>query len=152
MAFVGVAPLDPTTLVGQSRSLIGDRQYTSNPDGTGNYGYFSDADILVLLGQGDQNPLRAAALAFRQLAASFAMQEAVIAGDDLKANTTSRSVRLESLADKLDERADAQGWFSLTNTGDGVTDLRDYMYPTGDVILSELFWGIQDSVGFPGAF
>lgn len=149
MAFTGKIPVDPTTLVGQTRELVGDTTYTDNLDGTGNFGYFSDQTLNVLLTNGYNDPLMAAGYAYLKLAAQMAIVEAAVQGDDLKVNDTSRSTRLEAIANDFFKRANDTEWFSLKNTGDRNVDVRDYLYPTGRNMLTDIWYDIPASVLFP---
>lgn len=149
MAFTGTIPVDTTTPLGQTRALIGDDQYTDNGDGTGTFGYFSDDTLNVLLSQGYNDPLMAAGFAYLKLAAQAAIVEAAIQGDDLKVNDTSRSARLEAIAQDFFKQANDTEWFSMTPTGDQDVDLRDYLYPTGRKMLTDIFYEAPASVLFP---
>lgn len=145
MAFVGVAPFDPSTPIGQVRSLVGDTQYVDNTDGTGNYGYFADNDLAVLLLQSAQSVLMAAGFAFLKLSALFAATEANVATDDLKIIDTSKSMRFEAIGNDFINRANNVEWFELTPTGDAIVDVRDFFYPTGSMLPSEILYGTTES-------
>jgi hypothetical protein len=109
MANVGVVPVDGTTLVGQVRSLIGDTQSTPlSPAvaGSGNYGYFSDGDILAFIGTGLPNAKRAAGNAFLQLAVSTSLSSVNMATDDLRIANDKRATDIRLAASMYFAQAD----------------------------------------------
>lgn len=108
MAKTGVAPLDPTTLTGQARNLIGDSDAMNIVEGVGEYQYFSDAEILGFLSTSGQSPLRAAGSAVSQLATSEALKAVLIVDQDLQVNTNNRALLLKGIADTLFKQADAE--------------------------------------------
>ena len=145
MANVGIAPPDLTTNLGVARALITDTQYLAlSPAvaGQGDYRWFSDLEIAAFLIAGGNNPLMATGFAFLSLASQVSANEANVDIQSLDFKVTS-SKRASDL------RADAQIWFdrannveqvSLVNTGVSTLDFRDYLYPTGELIFSDLFW------------
>ena len=145
MANAGIAPLDSTTNIGITRALITDTQFVAlNPvvAGQGNYSWFSDVEIASFLAVGANNPLMATGFAFLALAGQVAANEANV-------DVQSLDFKVTSSKRAADLRADAQVWFSmannteqvsLVNTGVSTLDFRDYLYPTGNLIFSDLFW------------
>ena len=94
MANLGVAPIDPTTSVGLVRILLGDTDATNITGGQGEYLYFSDTELVALLGlYGDSTHL-AAARALETIAASQALLLKSWSTDDL-------SVRGDAIAESL---------------------------------------------------
>jgi hypothetical protein len=126
MAGQGVAPLDPTTAVGQARTLVDDTAYVPlEPpvDGEGVYEYFSDAELTAYLNLSSNSPYRAAGNATLRLAREAALLASSIATDDLKGDTTHRAADLRaiaaeyfSIADDQDAR-DAESGFDLGRSG-----------------------------------
>lgn len=126
MAGQGVAPLDPTTAVGQARTLVDDTAYVpldSPVDGQGVYAYFSDAELTAYLTISSNSPYRAAGNATLRLAREAAMLAASIGTDDLKSDTTHRAADLRAIAaeyfniaDEQDAR-DAESGFDLGRSG-----------------------------------
>lgn len=107
MSNLGVAPPDHATLVGQTRALIGDVNYSSTAGETGEYDYFSDGEILSFLTAGGDNPVRATGYAYRQLAASQTLLGAKINTDDLGVDTTKRGSDLLAISKSYFDEADA---------------------------------------------
>jgi hypothetical protein len=133
MSNIGIAPYDPTTLVGKVRAVTGDVNYArANPNqaGFGDYEMFSDADIEAFLITAEDNVLRSAGFGFMALAGRASLESKTIKDYDL-------SIDLKSLADSLRKQAneffnqadnaDARlgnlDVFELTRTG------RDYTWP-----------------------
>jgi hypothetical protein len=144
VTFPGVNPVDRTTLVGQTRDLIGDLNYVS-----ASYQYFSDATIGTFLLMGAQNPLLAAALGLNSLARDAAAASANVSALDLKADLTKRAADLRAVADQLIEIANMSEFSTIVGTGIRTIDLRDLMYPTGRLILSDLVFtrGVENLGG-----
>lgn len=107
----GVAPLDPTTPVGQVRLNLGDTEYVPlDPavEGQGSYNSFSDAAIEAFLTAGRDSVLRATGRAVHQLALFAAMEESrSIKTDDLSIGESKRAHNLRLLAQDWFDRADA---------------------------------------------
>lgn len=107
MSNPGVAPLDPSTPVGQLRSLVGDTQYVELAPpaaGQGDYNVWSDATLLAILTLHAGNALRAAGNLYLQLAAEYAQTARSIKTDDLAINTIGRGDTLLKVAQSfLDE-------------------------------------------------
>lgn len=126
MAGQGVAPLDPTTAVGQVRTLVDDTASVPlDPPVTGQgfYAYFSDAELTAYLNLTASSPYRAAGNATMRLAREAAMLASSVATDDLKAATEHRAADLRAIAleyfafaDDQDAR-DAESGFDLGRTG-----------------------------------
>lgn len=117
MTNTGVAPYDPTTLVGKVRVTTGDVIYGTPSGGFAEYEMFSDEDIEAFLVTSDDNVLRAAGFGFMSLAARASLQSKTIKDYDL-------SVDLKSLADSL--RKQANEFFNQADAADarlGVADV-----------------------------
>ncbi|MET4703030.1 hypothetical protein [Frigoribacterium sp. UYMn621] len=109
MANVGAVPVDGTTLLGQVRSLIGDTQYKDlipAQTGFGDFGYFSDSDILAFIGTGLPNAKRAAGNAFLQLAVSTSLSSVNMATDDLRIANDKRAADIRLAASMYFAQAD----------------------------------------------
>jgi hypothetical protein len=126
MAGQGVAPADPTTLLGQVRGLVGDTVYTAlEPPvtGQGSYEYFSDLELNGFLAVSSDSVYRAAGNAVFQLAIGAALTASNIATDDLHVETEKRAADLRAIAAQYFARADADdakgeladAYFSVTS-------------------------------------
>ena len=107
----GIAPLQPTTDVGQFRLLIGDTSYSDlcpAQPGFGDYGMFSDDEISLFLAQGE-SPEEAAYLGYLQLAGAAAMEAKSVKDFDLSIDLTKRASELRAIAQMWRDRADALG-------------------------------------------
>ena len=119
----GIAPLDPTSDVGQFRLLSGDVDYKplDPPEaGFGDYTLWSDDQILALIAVGGGIP-RGIANAYAQLAAST--QAATIKTDDLNFSGKAEvdkwlalAARWEAVADRDDSRA-VDDYFDIVTVG-----------------------------------
>lgn len=110
MPYPGVAPLDPTSAVGQLRALVGDTQYVDLEPaiaGQGDYNVWSDASLEVVLILHAGNPLRAAGNLYLQLAAEHAQTQRSIKTDDLAINTIGRGDTLLKVAQSFLDEATA---------------------------------------------
>lgn len=124
MAGEGVAPLDPSTDVGQVRAHIGDTNFTAlvpPVDGQGNYEWMSDGEIQAAINTAGGNIPRAVGMSMLGLSRDFAATGRAIKTDDLSMDSRQRgkdflSIALEWLkqADLQDAR-DAGGFFELVS-------------------------------------
>lgn len=106
----GVAPVDPTTEVGQFRLTIGDATATDlePPEaGFGNYEMFSDDEIEAFLNQGGSMN-GAIALAYLQMAGVAARESKSVQDMDLRVDLTKRATDLRLLAQFWQGKADAE--------------------------------------------
>lgn len=114
MANLGVAPLDPTTPVGQLRHSVGDRLYQETPTaGIGDYDYFSDADLVVHLLSAGGSITRATGLTIKQLALNAAVVGASVKTNDLGVDNSKRGSTLLEIA---------QSWIDDANAEDAAGD------------------------------
>lgn len=130
MTNIGVAPYDPTTLVGKVRVTTGDVIYGAITAGEAEYEMFSDEDIEAFLVASEDNILRAAGFGFMSLAARASLNSKTVKDYDL-------SIDLKSLADSL--RKQANEFFNQADAADarlGVADVfeltrtgRGYYWP-----------------------
>jgi hypothetical protein len=106
----GAAPLDPTTAVGQLRTLVGDTQFAPLAPpvaGQGDYNVWSDAALESILILQAGNALRAAGNLYLQLAAEYAQSQRSIKTDDLAINTIGRGDTLLKVAQSFLDEAQA---------------------------------------------
>jgi hypothetical protein len=129
MANSGVAPYDPSTLVGKVRILTGDVTYGAIVGGLADYVLFSDEEIEAFLVAGEDNTLRAAGFAYMALAGVAAIDAKSVKDYDLSIDLRSRADKLREQAiayfkqaDEKDVRDGVSDVFELTRTG------RDYTY------------------------
>ena len=106
----GVAPVDPATDVGKFRLLAGGS--TSEPlvppvPGMGNYQVWSDIEIEAFIEVAGGIP-RAIAMAYTQLAASWASVSSGIRTDDLQYSNKDDVANWIALAKMWSDRADAE--------------------------------------------
>lgn len=108
------------------RYALGDSAFTplDPPEpGYGNYGLFSDEELLTFLDLTGGNVPRSIALAYRQIGASWASTGATIKTDDLSYSAKDAVGNWSSLADQWDKIADdAEGraiddWFMIVDVG-----------------------------------
>lgn len=120
----GIAPPDPTTDVGKFRFAAGDSSFVAlaPPEvGFGDYSVWSDDEIEVFLVVGGGNLARAIAIAYRQLAATWASTGAAIKTDDLSYSAKESVGNWIALADYWDKLADEQGAAAVDDYFDLVT-------------------------------
>lgn len=137
MAFtkLGVAPPDGATDVGKFRLLAGDSEYAElvpPVSGMGLYQIWTDSEIVAFL-QVAGSLTRAIALAYTQIAATYAASGATIKTDDLSYSSKDSVGSWQSLAkywsdlaDKEDDKA-ANDMFDLVPTG----SIQPWMRPEG---------------------
>lgn len=122
MANPGVAPVDPSTEIGQLRYLIGDTAYTElQPPVTdqGDYTWFSDVALQVFIDRAGGNLDLAAAYAFRQIGDYYAQNAASIKTDDLQVSERWRIAQMfYDRADQTEGNANAD-IFVLASMGCG---------------------------------
>ena len=129
----GIAPLDPTTDVGKFRLASGDSEYEEyDPPqpGFGLYESWSDAEIEAFIEIAGGSIARAIALAYTQMAASWASTGATIRTDDLTySNKDSVGSWLNlaaywnKIADDEDDRA-INDYFDLVSVRGGGLDCK----------------------------
>ena len=132
MTNTGVAPYDPTTLVGKVRVVTGDVIYGTPAGGVAEYEMFSDSDINAFLVTAEDNVLRAAGFGFMSLAARASLNSKTIKDYDL-------SIDLKALADSL--RKQAQEFFKQADDKDkrdGVSDVFELTRTGRDYTVEEL--------------
>ena len=126
----GIAPLDPTSAVGQVRMLLGDtdpRPLEPVVDGQGIYLWQSDAEIASLLTLYGSNPRRCGAQLLRTIAVSQALLLKRWTAGELDVNGPAITDALLKAADAMDKQAD----------GDDNAAAIDYVniVPTGGIIF-----------------
>jgi hypothetical protein len=105
----GVAPLDPGTLVGQVRALIGDTAFaTSSPavTGLGDYSMFSDADLAAFLKVSNSSVNRAVGNGYMRIAGSLALKSADAKAQDMAVDISKRADQFTKLAQQQFALAD----------------------------------------------
>lgn len=110
MAGEGVAPLDPSTSVGQVRAHIGDTNFTPlEPPvtGMGLYEWMSDAEIQAMLNTASDSVARATGYAMLGLSRDFAARGRSIKTDDLSMDSRGRGSDFLSIAQSWLQQADA---------------------------------------------
>lgn len=115
----GVAPLNPSTEVGQFRLMVGDTEFTElDPpvEGFGDYTLFSDDEILAALIRADENENRAAGYLYASLASQAAIQSKSVKDYDLQIDLTKRSGDLRAIAKMWFDQADEED--ALDGSGD----------------------------------
>lgn len=124
MAGAGVAPLDPTTDVGQARAHIGDTNFTAlDPpvDGQGSYEWFSDIEIQAALYSAGGSVARAVGRVLLGVARDLTSSGRAIKTDDLSIDSRSRGKDLLAIAESWLAQADADdaraagGFFDLVS-------------------------------------
>jgi hypothetical protein len=111
MAGPGVAPLDPSTPVGQVRANIGDTNFTALAppvDGMGFYEWMSDDEILASLNTASGSVYRATGMAMLGLARDFVATGRAIKTDDLSMDSRNRGKDYLSIAMEWLKQADLQ--------------------------------------------
>ena len=111
MANIGVAPPDPTTLVGQFRIVYGDSEFIElDPPvpGQGEYSELSDAEIESFLAQGRDSVTRAIGFYYLALAGQAAKQSMSVADYDLRVDLTKRAGDLREQAQYYFRQADEE--------------------------------------------
>lgn len=117
MTNTGVAPYDPTTLVGKVRVTTGDVTYGTPSGGVAQYEMFSDADIEAFLVTAEDNVLRAAGYGFMALAGRASLDAKTIKDYDLSIDLKSLSESLRKQAAEFFKQADEK------DKRDGVDDI-----------------------------
>lgn len=118
----GIAPLDPTSGVGQFRLAFGDAEYEDLEPaeaGFGDYKFWSDLEIQGFLVQSRDSINRAVGYAWLKLSGAAALQSQSVKDYDLAVDLTKRAGEL---------RATAQYYFGLADADDvfdGVNDTFD---------------------------
>lgn len=111
MAGEGVAPLDPSTSVGQVRAHIGDTNFAPlDPPvtGMGHYEWRSDGEILAALATASDSVPRAVGMLMLGLARDFAARGRAIKTDDLSMDSRQRGPDFLSIAQAWLAQADAE--------------------------------------------
>lgn len=104
----GLFPPDPSTELGRLRILLGDVSYTEGEGGQGEYAVFGDSELVAFLEEGNQKPLRAAAIATRRLALEYSAAGQSIRTDDIAIDLRSRGANLIEVAKSFQDEADNQ--------------------------------------------
>lgn len=111
MANIGVAPLDPSSLVGVVRLNVGDTNYVPlDPPvaGQGVFDYYSDAQLSAFLTAGNDSPTRATGTAIKQMALTAALSGRSVKTDDLAIDSRQRGTDLLAIAQSWLDQADAE--------------------------------------------
>ena len=107
----GVAPLDPTTPVGQVRALLGDTNSVPlNPviAGQGSYNMFSDADLGAFIVNANYSVTRAVGHAYTRIAGTLALQSANAKAQDMAVDISMRAEQFTKLAQQKYVQADEE--------------------------------------------
>lgn len=138
----GVAPLDPSTLVGQFRLVYGDTHsepYSPVESGFQNYDELSDDEIESYLVSGSGSISRSIGYYYLSMAGQAAKLAKQIKDYDLQVDTTKRASLLTGIASQWFERADKE------DDENGLSDIFDVFdtAPEGEFIpeLSLPIWG-----------
>lgn len=122
MANIGVAPPDPTTLVGQFRIIYGDSDFTElDPpvSGQGEYSELSDTEIESFLTMGRDSVIRAIGFYYLALAGQAAKKSTSVTDYDLRVDLTKRAGDLREQAQYYFRQADEE------DEREGFTDIFD---------------------------
>lgn len=103
----GIYPLDPTSSVGQLRTLIGDVEATPIDDTHGDYVNFSDDQLSAYLATGADSQAYAAGYAYMALAAQAAAQAINVKTADEQVDLTKRADALRQIAAEWFARGDS---------------------------------------------
>lgn len=106
----GVVPVDPTTLIGRFRVLLGDTSYVElDPvePGYGNYAMYSDIEIEGFLAQSEDLVEGGLYFAYMQMAGAAARESRNVKDLDLQVDLTKRATDLRLIA---------QGWKDQWNS------------------------------------
>lgn len=121
MANTGAAPADFASPVGQVRLLMGDTD-PANVDvdaGTGEYAWFSDAELTGFLALNNADPRRAAIAGLRLVAMTPALKLRKWTSADLQVDGAAITAEINALIDSLQEdilaRARAEGYFHVAH-------------------------------------
>jgi hypothetical protein len=140
MPNTGVAPLDPTTPVGQVRLSLGDTDATNISGGSGSYPWFGDDELNALLTTGSDSVARATGLALKRLALNYALQGRSIKTADLALDSTKRGDSIAAIAQSwldqadLEDERDAKDTFLIVPFRDRV---KQYITPRRDPFLPD---------------
>lgn len=116
----GVAPYDPSTLVGKVRVITGDVVYGTPSGGFAEYEMFSDEEIEAFLVEAEDNVLRAAAYGYLALSGRASLQAKTVKDYDLSVDLKAVAAELRKQADDLFKRADEK------DGRDGVSDVFEW--------------------------
>jgi len=105
MANLGVAPVDLGSNVGKVRVLLGDTDPTNVVGNTGEYLFFSDAELEAVLGMYSDSPQLAAARCLDTIAGSRALMLGAWTTDDLSVRGDAIARELRELAKQLRQEA-----------------------------------------------
>jgi hypothetical protein len=112
----GVSPVDATSGVGKVRILLGDTDATNVVSGVGTYLFFSDDELVALLGLYGDDVKLGAARALETIAGSQALLLKSWSSDDLTVNGDRIAKELRELAKQLRAEALAEsdsGYFDV---------------------------------------
>ena len=107
----GASPLDPTTLAGKVRTLVGDTDPTPfDPDvpGQGEYAWFSDTELETLGELFGDNPKRVAIWVLSQVAVSQALLLKKWTSEDLSVDGPAIIRGIENTLKRLSKEADRE--------------------------------------------
>lgn len=120
MSNSGVAPYDPSTLVGKVRVITGDVNYGAITAGMAEYEMFSDDEIEAFLVESEDNVLRAAGYGYLALSGRASLQAKTVKDYDLSVDLKAVAAELRKQADDLFKRADEK------DVRDGVSDVFEW--------------------------
>jgi hypothetical protein len=138
MTNLGIAPLNPSTPVGQLRVNLGDKSFKPlDPPipGAGDYANFSDADLTALLAGAAGSVSRATGAGYMQLAAVYIATGRSIKTDDLAIDTRQRGKDLFEVA---------KWWFTHADEADAAG--------VGDIFMVAPFGGRPEGTPRPLTF
>lgn len=121
----GIAPPDTSTDVGKARVLVGDTGFTEYEPpvtGRGDYGSFSDQDLLVALEVSGGSIPRALGYAYLALAGAAGVTAENVSDFDLKIDDTKRPTELRLIA---------QSWFDKADKEDAASQDAFFVAPLG---------------------
>jgi hypothetical protein len=132
MSNSGVAPYDPSTLVGKVRVVTGDVNYGTPVGGFAEYEMFSDDEIEAFLVESEDSVLRAAAYGYLALSGRASLQAKTVKDYDLSVDLKAVAAELRKQADDLFKRADEK------DGRDGVSDVFEWAATGRPYTVSEL--------------
>lgn len=119
----GMAPVDPTTTVGLTRLLVGDSDPTNVGGGQGSFIWYSDTEMLALLGAHSNDPARTAVFILRMVSLTPAMILKKWTSADLNVDgpaiTTALTGAIDAIEKGIKTAADAanQDFFQVVSLG-----------------------------------
>lgn len=105
MSKIGVVPVNYASNVGKVRVLLGDVDAQNVSDGTGEYKYFSDDELVAILQMYDHNIKMTAARCLETIASSQVLLLKSWSSDDLTVNGDKIAESLRRIAQQLRDEA-----------------------------------------------